>query len=150
MPLGKLLAVRSVNKGDVRPCRHIPSHCIIDHHLSCRVIQVVIPPDHMGHPHVMIIDNDGQHINRCAIGPEQNHVIKLFIAYFYVTLYLIPNNGIARQRCFDPHRIRRIRMGVRGRVTPGRTVQRAASLGLGRITKRGDLVLGREAFIGFP
>ena len=40
-------------------------------------------------------------------------------------------------------------MGLRGRIAPRRTVERTATLGLGRITKLGNLFLSRKALIRF-
>ena len=63
----KLLAVGAVNQGDVGVNWQGPAHGVIDHHLTRGIIQVVIPADHMGYAHVMIINNNSQHVNRGAI-----------------------------------------------------------------------------------
>ena len=63
MPFGQFLAVRPMDQRNMGPDRHVPTHGIIDHCLTRRVVQVVIPPDHMADAHVVIIHDNRQHIS---------------------------------------------------------------------------------------
>ena len=87
-----------------------PAHCRINHHLARGVVQMIIPTDNMGHPHVMIVNNNCQHINGRAIRAQQNHIIQLVIAYCYIALDLIFDHRDPVNWGFNAHHKRRVRM----------------------------------------
>lgn len=64
----QFLAIRAVDQRDMRPDRYVPAHGVVNHHLARGVVEVIIPADHMGHAHVMVINNNGQHIDGRTIG----------------------------------------------------------------------------------
>ena len=69
--------------------RHIPSHAAIDHRLAEGVVQMVVAADHMGDAHVMIIDNNRQHVGWRSVGAQDDHVVKLLVLYRDGALYRI-------------------------------------------------------------
>ena len=77
--LGQLLAVFSMDQRHVSPDGRFPSHGTVDEHLPGRVVQVVVASDDVGDAHVVIVDDDGQHVDRRSVGPEHDHVVELFV-----------------------------------------------------------------------
>ena len=102
----------------------------------------------MSHAHVVVIHNDGQHINRRAIRAQQDHVIQLFIGDFHITLNFVTDHRRAVLRSFDPHHIWRIRMAGCIRITPRAAIKRGFAFLFGFVTEGLNLVLCRKTFIG--
>src|SRR6218665_3349143 len=86
---GQLGAVFAQNHGDVRKLRHVPAHGVVNHALAEGIRQVVIAADHVGDAHVVVVDNDGQHVCGRAITAQQNHIVQLRIGYAHVALHRI-------------------------------------------------------------
>ena len=79
MPLAELGAVGAVDQRDVRVDRLRPAHGLDDLELAEGVVQVIVAADHMRDMHVVIVDDDGQHIGRRAVGAQQDHIVELAV-----------------------------------------------------------------------
>ena len=131
----------------MRPNRHVPTHGVINHHLPCRIVQMVVAPDRMGYAHVVVIHHHGQHIDRRAVRAQQHHVVQLVVVNCHIALDLVAYHRGSVLRRLDPHHIGRIRMRRRVSIAPGRPVERAFSLGARGFPKCGNFVLRGETFI---
>jgi len=70
-----------------------PAHRVNDLELPGRVVQVIVATDDMRDSHVEIVDDDSQHVGRCAVAAEQYHVVKLFVRKTNVALNDIMDDG---------------------------------------------------------
>jgi hypothetical protein len=109
---------------------------------------VIVAPDHMRHAHVMVIDDDGEHISRCPVRAQDDHVVQLVVAETDRALHRILD-----QRFAVPWRLHSDDEGAvwPGRwigVAPGRMEQGRATLGPRGFTECLDLVLGGKTAIG--
>ena len=116
--LGELLAIRTMDQWNMRPDRHVPAHRLIDHHLPGGIVQVIVAADNVGYAHVVIVHHNSQHIDRRAVGAQQDHIVELVIANCHIALNLIADHGGAFQWCLDADHIRRVGMAGRITVTP--------------------------------
>ena len=133
--------------------RDIPSHAAIDHHLPKGIIQVIIPADDMGDPHIMVVNNHGQHVGGAGISPQDYHVVKLGVLYRDNALYRILNSGFPCIRHAHAHHKGPVFKGpvfhiVRGLclVTPGRSYRLA--FGMRRIAQRRQFFGIKVAAVG--
>ena len=154
MALGQLCPIRAMDQRDmainrVRPAALDSVHRAHDHQLAKGVVDMIIAADHMGHTHVMIIDHDGQHIGRRAIGTQEDEIIKLGVLDGDLALHDVGDGGRARLRRLDAHDIGGVSGPcIRPGIAPfGNDTERALfSLRCG--AARGQLVLGQVAAIG--
>jgi hypothetical protein len=95
----------------------------------------------------MVINYDGKHVGRAAVGAQQYHVIEFTVFNRNGALYLVMDNGFAFRGRFKPDHIGRIG-GRRSTITPRAAEFRIRigfaeffELGLCRITFEGFAVL---------
>ena len=69
---------------------------------------MIVAADDVRHPHVVIIDDHGQHIGRRAIGAQQHHVVKLGIGDGDRPLNFVGDRHAAGLRRLQPDDMRRI------------------------------------------
>ena len=93
--LGELGAVRPMNERDMRHDRDIPAERLIDLGLSRSVGQVVVAANDVRHPHVVIIDDDREHVGRIAVRTQQHEVIEILVGEDDLALHLIVDDGFA-------------------------------------------------------
>ena len=95
--------INAMNQRNMGKFGNIPAHAAIHHRLAKGVVEMIITPDHMGDAHVMIIDNDGQHIGGGAIGAQDDHVIKDPVLHGNLALNQIGDCRAALIRHFHAH-----------------------------------------------
>ena len=71
--------------------RSLPTHALIHHQLTECIVQMIIAADHMGYAHIMIVNNDSQHIGRAAIAAQNHHVIQNLVLNCHRALNSIIN-----------------------------------------------------------
>ena len=71
--------------------------------LASGVCQVVVSADNMRDAHVMVIDDNGMHIGRRPIAPQQDHIIELRIFHADRPLNLVIHNSYSVQWRFQTH-----------------------------------------------
>ena len=97
---------------------HWPSHGFNNFHLPERIIEMVITTDHMGHPHIMVINHHGQHIGWRAITAQHHQIIQRAMLDGHRALDGVIDGGAAIQRHFQPHCKGQIRGISRVGITP--------------------------------
>ena len=120
MPFRQLGTVNPMYQRNMRKNRHIPSHALIDHILPKRIVQMVVPADHMRNPHIMIVNHHSQHIGRGAISSQYHHIVEHIILYRHRALNRIFDSCRAVIGHFHTHDIGGVRWYIRA-VTPRRT-----------------------------
>ena len=128
----------------------LPAHGPVDLNLPRCIVQMIIAANDMGDAHIMVIHHDGEHINRAAIGTQQNHVIKLIVANDDIALHLVHDDRLPLARRFEPHHIGRVRVIGLCDIAPGGAKQGRAFLRLRRFSEGGDFLLCGKALIGVP
>ena len=75
--LRQLGAVGAVDQRDVRIDRLGPAHRADDRQLAEGVVEMVVAADDVGHAHVVVVDDDREHVGRRAVGAQQHEVVEL-------------------------------------------------------------------------
>ncbi|OIQ70399.1 hypothetical protein GALL_479880 [mine drainage metagenome] len=143
---GQFLAVRAVDHRQVGPDRNLPAHALIDLGLAGGVVQVVVAADHVGDPHVVVIDDHGEVIGRRAVRAQQDQVVEILVLEGHVALHLVGDQGLALSRGPQPDHIGLVRVIIAVAITPGRTDHPA--LGAGGLALMRQFVGGHVATIG--
>ena len=99
--LAELGAVGTVDQRDVGIDRLRPAHGADDLELAEGIVQVIVAADHVGDVHVVIVDDDGQHVGRRAVGAQQDHVVELCVLDLDLALHGILDHGLAALRCLE-------------------------------------------------
>ena len=146
--LGQFLAVWTMDHGQMSPDRRFPSHGLIDVRLPGGVVQVVVAPDDVGHPHVVVIDHDGEVVGGRPVGPQQDQVVQVHVLEDHLALDLVVDpRGSLLGRTQADH------VGPPGvdrplRVAPGGADHPAFSPGA--LALLGQFVGGHEVPVGTP
>ena len=89
VPLGELRAVGAMDQRDMGVSRRLPPKSAEELSLAKRVGEVVVTPDRVGDPHVVVVDDHREHVGRRAVGPQQHHVVESTIVDLDISLYQI-------------------------------------------------------------
>ena len=93
----------------MRKLRHIPAHRPINRQLPERVSKMIIPPNDMRHPHIVIIDLNGEHIGRRAVSAQQDEIVYFARLERYLALHMIVHRHLVFIRRAEADRVWRIR-----------------------------------------
>ena len=147
--LRQLGPVRSVDQRDVAIGRTRPAHRVEDRQLAKGIVEVVVTPDHVGHTHVVIVDDDGQHVGRRAVGAQQHEIVQLRIRDRDHALDKILDHRLALTRGLDPDDIG-LAFGPARRIgiAPFTDDAERATLRLGSLAAGGQFFRGQVAAIG--
>ncbi len=107
---------------------------------------MVVSPDHVGHAHVVIVDDDGQHVGRRAVRAHQDQVVHGLGRPGDRALHLVLDGDRAFARCLQANGI--FTVGMIRAVAPRRAEQRRFLLGPCLLAEGVDLLPGREALVG--
>ena len=77
--LGELGAVRAVDERNVRHARHVPAERLVDLRLARAVGEVVVAADDVRDVHVVVVDDDGEHVGRRAVGAQKDEVVEILV-----------------------------------------------------------------------
>src|SRR5215831_3839880 len=120
---------------------HFPAERVINLGLPGSVVEMVIAANDMGNAHVMVVDDDRQHIGRRTVGPEQNEVVEIFILPCNASLHLILNDGFAGQWSLKPdHWVNTCRYVLGIAVTAAPVVEPCEALRARFFSHRGEFV----------
>ena len=136
MALGELLPVRAVQQWQVRVAGRRNPQPIHHQQLLGRVGEVVVAPDHVGDPHVGVVDRDGEVVENRAIAASDHEVVLGLIGKAHLASDLVGNNGVALIRYPEAH----CRLGIVGGLA---AVAAIAAL----LLPRGDVITGRRVAI---
>ena len=96
-----------MNERDVRHDRHLPAERLIDLGLAGAVVEVIVTADDVGDAHIVVVDNDGEHVSGRAVRTQQDEVIEIFVLPDDASLHLIFDGSFSGERRLEPdHRIR--------------------------------------------
>ncbi len=138
-----------MDQRDVRIDRLGPAHRLVDGQLAESVVEVIVAADHMGHTHVMIVDDHRQHIGRRAIRTQQDQIVQLGILHGHAALHPVLDRDRTLARCAQAHdEGLTLRRGRGIGVAPGRPDTQGLLGGLGGFALGSDLVLRHVAAIG--
>ena len=141
MPFGELGPVGAVDQGNMRVDRRLPAECTEQLGLAKRVVEVIVAPDRMGDFHVVIVDDDRQHVGRRSVAPQKHHVVELGVGDPDHPLHHILDDGFAFARRLESDDGIDARRGFRGiAVAPPPVIEHPAPLGLGPLTHFRELV----------
>ena len=93
--LGELGAVGPVDQRDMGVGRRRPVEGAEEPGLAKGVGEVVVPPDRMGDPHVMVVHDHREHVGGRAVGAQQHHVVERAIVDPDRPLHQIADDGLA-------------------------------------------------------
>ena len=145
----ELGAVSTTDHRQVAEVRQIPAHGPKNLDLSKCVGQVVVAADDVGDRHVVVIDDHGMKVGRCAVAAQDDHVVKFSVGDANLTLDQVIDHGIARLRRLQPDRWGDSwRCFGRIPIAPAPVVARSPALSNGRFPHLAELVQGRVAAVG--
>ena len=96
--LRELRAVRAVDEGDMGVDRLRPAHRADDGELAEGVVEMIVAADDVGDAHVVIVDDDGEHVGRRAVRAEQDEIVQLGILDGDPALHGVVDGGLAIAR----------------------------------------------------
>ncbi len=142
-------AIIAVDQRDMGIDRFGPAHRLDQRQLPEGVVEMVITADQMGHAHVMIVDDDREHIGGRAIRAQQDEVVDLAILHRNIALHHVGDGHLAGGFGFQPdHERRAFRRFRRIAVAPAAVIAHRFFLCPLLFAHRGQLFRGRETFIG--
>ncbi len=101
----------------------------------------------MRHAHVVIVDDDREHVGRRSVRPEQDEIVDFLVGDLHLALDQVVDDGLALARSPDPDDVGLVVRPVRS-IAPGAVDLERLALGLGSLARRGQLFLGHVATIG--
>ena len=101
----------------------------------------------MGHAHVVVIDDHGQHVDWRPVRPQDDHVIQRLVLDDDAALHLVVDHRLTGAGGLHPDRIGCVGMGGGIGVAPGRQEDGIAPRGLFRRTEGGDVFLCGKALV---
>ena len=149
VPLGQPGPVGAVDQGNMSIDRGLPAEGAKELGLAKGVAEMIVASDRMGDPHVMIVDDDGQHVGRRFIAPQQHHVVELAVRHPDGTLHGILDDGLAfagRLEADDRLDAGRRIAGIA--VAPAPVIEHPATFRLGPLAHLRELFLGGVTAIG--
>ena len=60
-----------------------------------RVGQVVVAADDVGDAHVVVVDDDREHVGRRAVGAQEDEVVEVLVLEDDAALHLVLDHGLA-------------------------------------------------------
>ena len=104
--LAELRAVRPMNQRNVGIDRFGPAHGLDDLQLTERIVEMLSATDDVRDAHVVVVDDDCQHIGRRTVGAQQDHVVELGVVDFHLALDGVMHDRLAGLRRLQPdHRL---------------------------------------------
>ena len=79
----------------MRHHRRRPAERIVDLRLPRRIGQMIVAADDMGDAHVVVVDHDGQHVGRRAVGAQQHQIVEILVLPDDAALHLVLDHGLA-------------------------------------------------------
>ena len=76
VPFRQLGAVGAVDQRDMGEFGDRPAERVIDLRLAEGVVEVVVAADHMGDPHVVVVDHDREIVGRGAVRPQDDQIVE--------------------------------------------------------------------------
>ena len=149
MALGELCAVRPVDQRDMRHDRYIPAERLVDLLLPRAIGEMIVAADDVGHVHVVVVDHDGEHVGRVAVGAKQHEIVEVLVLPHDPALHLVLDHGLAGERRLQADH--RLHVGTRLggiAVAPAPVIEPGAALGarflahFRKLVGRGVAVIG--------
>ena len=64
---------------------------------------MVVAAQHVGDSHIVVVDNNGQHVGRGAVAAQQHEIVKLLVLYGDFALDVVDQRRFAFKRRFQPY-----------------------------------------------
>ena len=87
-----------MDQRDMGHHRNRPVERLINVHLPRRIGQMIVAADDMRDAHVVIVDDDGQHIGRRAVRAQQHEIVEIVVRPGDAALHLVLDDGLAGLR----------------------------------------------------
>ncbi len=95
MALRKLGAVRPMDQRNMRHDRRLPTERLIDLQLTRGVGQMVVAANDLRDAHVVIVDDDGEHIGRRSIRAQKDKIVEVLVGEGDAALYFVVDDSLA-------------------------------------------------------
>ena len=110
---------------------------------------MVVAADDVGDAHVVVVDDDGEHVGRRAVGAQKHEVVEILVLPHHPALDLVLDDRLALARRLEPdHRLDAGRRLGRVAVAPAPVVAHRPALGFRRLAHLLQLPRARVAVIG--
>ena len=110
---------------------------------------MIVTADDVGDAHIVIVDDDGQHVCRRAVRSQQHEVVEIFILPDNAPLHLVIDNGLASEWRLQPdHRIDACGSVLRVAIAASAIVEPRSSFRARLLAHRSQFVRAAIATIG--
>ena len=148
LSLRQLLPARLDEQRHVREQRRLPAHALVDEELARRAGHVLAAADHVRDAHVVVVDDDGEVVDRRAVGPRDHEVVELRRVLAGRTRdQIVPARVAAGVGHAQPQAERQRTVGPDLLVAAGAVVAGLLAARLGALAHRVDLGLGAGAAV---
>ncbi len=93
--LGQLGAVRPVDERDVGHDRQRPAERVVEDLLAGAIGQVVVAADDVGDAHVVVVDDDGEHVGGRAVRAQDDEIVEVAVGEGDSALDLVLDRRLA-------------------------------------------------------
>ncbi len=147
--LRELRAVGAVDQRNMRESRGLPAHRLVDVRLPRGVGEMIVAADDLRDAHVVVVDDDGEHIGRRAVGAQQHEIVEVLVGEGDAPLHRVVDDRLALARRLEPNdRACAGRSLGRIAVAPAPVVTRRPAFRLGLLAHLLELCGRGEAAIG--
>ena len=73
----------------------LPAKRLIDLGLPRGVGQMIVAANDVRHPHVVIVDDDGEHVGRVAVGAQEHKIVEILVGEDDLALHLVVDDSFA-------------------------------------------------------
>ena len=75
--------------------RNVPAERLIDLGLARGVGEMVVAANDMRHAHVVIVDDDGEHVGRVAVRSQEHEIVEILVGEHDLALHLVVDHRLA-------------------------------------------------------
>ncbi len=101
--------------------RDRPVHGLVHQRLAAGVGEVLLAADHVGDPHVMVVDGDGEIVGGRAVAPQDHQVLEVLVGEGHRTAHGVLDHRFAVAGGLEAHHVRLVgHLRPRLAVAPGR------------------------------
>ena len=74
---------------------HVPAERLVDLRLARGIGEVVVAADDVRDVHVVVVDHDGEHVGRRAVGAQQHEIVEILVLPDDAALDLVLDHRLA-------------------------------------------------------
>ena len=81
--------------------RQVPAQRVVEDLLAAAIGQVVVAADDVGDAHVVVVDDDGEHVGGRAVRAQDDEIVEVVVGEGDAALDVVLDDGLAVERRLD-------------------------------------------------